>query len=349
MTLQTLADRLGISRTTASNAFNRPDQLNPALRERVLALAAELGYAGPDPAGRVLRSGRAGAIGVLLTERLSYAFGDPAAVATLRGLALEAERVGISLSLLPAPLTGGDAESGTRAVVDACFVYALPEHHPSVLAALERRLPMVISDTPHVPGVPLVSIDDRGGARAAAQHLLDLGHRRIGIITLRVREDDHRGFIDAERRGDARWRVTQERLAGYRDALTAAGLDWDAVPIFEGTNSREVGAEGAAALLALEPRPTALLGMSDELALGAIDGVRAAGLSVPEGVSVVGFDDAPPAQGRGLTTVRQPLVEKGRTAGRMLLEAIAGEKPVDVELPTELVIRNSTLNPPKGV
>ena len=153
MTLQTLADALGVSRTTASNAFNRPDQLNPALRERVLALAAELGYAGPDPAGRALRSGRSGAIGVLLTEQLSYAFGDPAAVSTLRGLAIEAEQVGISLALLPAPLGGGpgSAEAVTRTLVDACFVYALPEGHPSVAAVLERRIPVVVSDTPHVP------------------------------------------------------------------------------------------------------------------------------------------------------------------------------------------------------
>jgi DNA-binding LacI/PurR family transcriptional regulator len=343
VTLQTLADRLGVSRTTASNAFNRPDQLNPALRERVLALAAELGYAGPDPRGRALRSGRAGAIGVLLTERLSYAFGDPAAVATLRGLALEAERVGISLSLLPAPLSGGDAESVTRALVDACFVYALPEHHPSVAAALERRLPTVIADTPHMAGVPFVSIDDRGGARAAAQHLLDLGHRRLAVVTLRVREDDRRGLIDADRRGTAAYRVTRERLAGYRDAVRAAGLDWEAVPVYEGPNERAVGAEAAASLLALDPRPTAVLGMSDELALGVLDGARDAGLELPRELSVVGFDDAPPATGRGLTTIRQPLVEKGRAAGRMLLEAIDGGAPVDVELPTELIVRGSTL------
>lgn len=343
MTLQTLADRLGVSRTTASNAFNRPDQLNPALRERVLALAAELGYAGPDPRGRALRSGRAGAIGVLLTERLSYAFGDPAAVATLRGLALEAEHAGISLSLLPAPLSGGDAESVMRALVDACFVYALPEDHPSVAAALERRLPMVISDTPHVPGVPLVSVDDRGGARAAAQHLLDLGHRRIAVVTLRIREDGRRGLVDAARRTTARYRVTELRLAGYAEAIAGAGLDWAAVPVYEGPNTRALGAEAAAALLALEPRPTALLGMSDELALGAIDGARAAGLELPRELSVVGFDDAPPASPRGLTTVRQPLLEKGRSAGRMLLEAIEGRTPADVELPTELVVRGSTL------
>jgi len=349
VTLQTLADRLGVSRTTASNAFNRPDQLNPALRERVLALAAELGYAGPDPAGRALRSGRAGAIGVLLTERLSYAFGDPAAVATLRGLAIEAEQTGISLALLPAPPqgSGGEADAVTRALVDACFVYALAEGHPSVEAALERRLPMVIADTPHVPGVPLVSIDDRGGARAAAQHLLDLGHRHIAVLSLHLRDDDHGGgFLEAARRRDATYRVTGERLAGYAEAITAGGLDWGEVPVYELiTNSRAVATESTPELLALDPPPTAILGMSDELALGAVDCARAAGLSIPGDLSIVGFDDAPAATLRGLTTVHQPLVEKGRTAGRMLLEAIEGGTPADVELPTELVVRASTATP----
>jgi len=228
VTLQTLADRLGVSRTTASNAFNRPDQLNPALREKVLALAAELGYGGPDPAGRALRSGRAGSIGVLLTEQLSYAFTDPAAVATLRGRALEAEELGVSLALLPAPVIDGvtDTAAITSALIDGCFVYALA------------------ADTPASP-----------------------------------------------------------------------------------------------------PRSTAVLGMSDELALGVVDGAAAAGVDLPRELSVVGFDDAPPAAPRGLTTVRQPLVEKGRTAGRMLLEAIGGGAPADVSLPTELVVRASTARP----
>ena len=345
MTLQTLADALGVSRTTASNAFNRPDQLNPALRERVLALAAELGYAGPDPAGRALRSGRSGSIGVLLTERLSYAFGDPAAVSTLRGLAIEAEVAGISLALLPAPLGGGpgSAEAVTRTLVDACFVYALPDGHPSVAAVLERRIPVVIADTPHVPGVPFVTIDDRGGARAVAQHLLDLGHRRLAVVSLRLREDDRTGFVDRARRDVATYRVTRERLSGYADAITAAGIDWDTVPVFEGyPNERAVGGEALGALLALDPPPTALIGMSDELALGAIDAARAAGLAVPGHLSVVGFDDVPAATPRELTTIHQPLVDKGRAAGRMLLEAIEGGTPADVTLPTELVVRGST-------
>jgi DNA-binding LacI/PurR family transcriptional regulator len=347
VTLQTLADALGVSRTTVSNAFNRPDQLNPALRRRVLALAAELGYAGPDPAGRALRSGRAGAIGVLLTEQLSYAFADPAAVETLRGLAEEAEQVGISLSLLPAPIGRGAADAAvSRALVDACFVYALPEGHASVEAALERRLPMVVADTPHVPGVPLVSIDDRGGARAAAQHLLDLGHRRIVIAALRIRDDEHTGFVDTTRRRDAAYRVTRERLAGYEEAIAGAGLDWDAVPVYEmSLNAREFARDAAGTLLALDPRPTALLAMSDEIALGIVFHARDAGIDVPRDLSVVGFDDAPAATSRELTTVRQPLREKGRVAGRMLLEAIEGATPADVHLPTELVVRRSTARP----
>ena len=117
----------------------------------MLALAAELGYAGPDPAGRALRSGRAGAIGVMFTEGLSYAFEDPAAIATLGGVAAEAERAATSLVLLPASFssTGGPTAAAVRAaIVDAFFIISLPEDHPGVLAALERNVPVVIADTP---------------------------------------------------------------------------------------------------------------------------------------------------------------------------------------------------------
>jgi DNA-binding LacI/PurR family transcriptional regulator len=137
--------------------------------------------------------------------------------------------------------------------------------------------------------------------------------------------------------------VTRERLRGYADAIAAAGLDWDAVPVYEGhPNSRALGAGAIGALLALDPPPTAVLAMSDEIAIGVMEGARAAGLDVPGRLSVVGFDDVPAATPRGLTTIRQPLVDKGRAAGRMLLESIAGGTPADVTLPTELVVRTST-------
>src|SRR5215208_6281333 len=103
VTLQTIADRLGVSRTTVSNAYGRPDQLNPALREQILALAKELGYAGPDAAGRMLRRGKADALGVLFTDVLAYAFTDPAAVLLLQGIAEAAGEAEVGLVLLPAP------------------------------------------------------------------------------------------------------------------------------------------------------------------------------------------------------------------------------------------------------
>src|SRR5690349_22317690 len=124
-TLQTIADVLGVSRSTVSNAYNRPDQLAPELRERILAVAADLGHAGPDPAARRLRTGHAGAIGLLFTEALSYAFTDPAAVVFLEGLAREAEASGTALLLVPSP-PGADAAQAVRdAVVDGLCIYSM--------------------------------------------------------------------------------------------------------------------------------------------------------------------------------------------------------------------------------
>src|SRR5919108_6451372 len=151
VTLQTIADRLGVSRTTVSNAYNRPDQLAPALRERILAKARELGYSGPDPAARRLRSGRRDVVGLLLTEQLSYAFTDPAAVLLLQGIARASERAGLALLLIPEH-GPGVRNAVHDAVVDAFCIYSMPAGHPNVLAALERRLPMIAVDEPRLEG-----------------------------------------------------------------------------------------------------------------------------------------------------------------------------------------------------
>lgn len=331
VTLQTIADALGVSRTTVSNAYNRPDQLNAALRERVLETARRLGYAGPDPAARRLRSGRREAIGLLFKMELSYAFTDPGAVQFLQGLTRATEAAGLSLLLLPS----GAAEAVRDAVVSAFCVYSMPDDHDGVAAALERRLPIVIVDEPHVPGVPFVGIDDRYGARLAAEHLTGLGHRRFGVICATHR-DRQIGFMDPIEALGGEYEIDRERLAGYREALEAVGVDWTTTPIYEaGHNARELGARAADELLAREPRPTAFLVVADELALGVLQAVRARGLEL----SVVGFDDIPEAASAGLTTIRQPLLEKGATAGRLLLE---GVEPEEVRLPVELVTRSTT-------
>jgi DNA-binding LacI/PurR family transcriptional regulator len=248
-----------------------------------------MGYSGPDPAARRLRSGRRDAVGLLLAGGLSHAFADPATVMLLGGLAQATEAAGLAMLVVP------DRGDGVRdAVVDAFCLYSMDADHPNVAAAQVRGLPLVVVDEPRIAGHGFVACEDRLGARLAAEHLLELGHRRFAVLTARGH---------------------YERVAGYRDALSAAGAEWVEGPRFE-------------------PGPTAVLAATDQLALSVLD----AGARVPDDVSVVGFDDIPAAAAAGLTTVRQPLFEKGEIAGRLLSQGAADE----VILPVELVVRGST-------
>jgi DNA-binding LacI/PurR family transcriptional regulator len=346
-TLQTIADVLGVSRSTVSNAYNRPDQLNAELRERILRTAAELGYTGPDPAARRLRTGHGGVIGLLFTEALSYAFTDPAAVGFLEGLAREAEVGGTALLLVPSP-PGADAAAAVRgAVVDAFCIYSMADEQPAVRAALERGLPAVIVEEPDLAGHAFVGIDDRTATREVAEHVLALGHRRIAVLTDRLVADGYEGPVDARREAAATFHIGRERLAGFRDGLAAAGIDWATVHIEERPNELACGIDAGHAVLAADPRPTAIISATDQLALGALQAARELGLRVPQDVSVAGFDDVPAAAHADLTTVRQPLLEKGVQAARLLAELEAGGPPRRVMLPVELVVRGST-GPPRS-
>jgi DNA-binding LacI/PurR family transcriptional regulator len=345
VTLQTIADRLGVSRTTVSNAFSKPDQLTPKLRSKILKVADEIGYCGPDPAARTLRSGKSGAYGLLLTESLSYMVTDPAAVQLLQGIAGVFDERDAGLLVLPAR---GDRSTGVdavrSAVVDGLLLYSLAEDDPRLTPALARNVPTVVIEEPMLPGVAVVALDDRSGAREIAEHVIALGHRKLAALTFPLAEDDWTGFVDPDRIASATIRVARDRLAGFADAAMAAGMDWSQSPVFEcPINAVDEGLRGAGALLDAADRPTAILVVSDQLAIGAIQAARTRGLQVPRDVSVTGFDDIleaaicdPP-----LTTVRQPLREKGALAARLLLDGWDGPPPVHI-LPTELIVRAST-------
>src|SRR4051812_16125731 len=146
-TLATIATALGVSRMTVSNAFNRPDQLSPELRERVLAKAQELGYAGPDPVARTLSRGRTGSIGVILDAPLTLAFSDPAAVQMLHGVATVCEERELGVSLVPR-IPGRDAALVKGALVDGFVVYCIGDDDPRLDAIRERRLPYALIDNP---------------------------------------------------------------------------------------------------------------------------------------------------------------------------------------------------------
>ena len=347
--LVAVARVLGVSPSTVSNAYNRPDQLSPALRERILRTAAELGYAGPDPVARSLRSGRAGAIGVVFSERLPYAFDDPAAVRFLQGLAQAAGDQQLAVVLVP-----GSPDRSTRegqavrnAAVDGFILHSLHDGDPVVEATLARRLPTVIIDAPIVPAVDFVGIDDRAAAETAVRHLLDLGHRHLAVLSFQLALPAHDGPARRRRQAAATARVAAERLAGCAQAIAAAGLNWADVPVQEcSTTSIEAGRTGAHALLEAAHDATALFAFSDPLALGAKLAARERGLAIPRDLSIIGFDDtAPPSD--ELTTIHQPQRDKGRMATERLIQAIATEPPAPRHqlLPTRLITRASTAPP----
>jgi DNA-binding LacI/PurR family transcriptional regulator len=194
---------------------------------------------------------------------------------------------------------------------------------------------------------PWVGVDDRTAAAELAEHLLAMGHRRLGVVSFGLhREPIQRGLVDEAAQAAATYSVTRDRLAGYRDAALRSGLDWRRVPVFHGTDSTpDEGATGAAAVLATRPRPTALICLSDRLAEGALRVAARLGLRVPEDLSVVGFDDAAPAGRLRLTTVRQPARAKGEHAARALLHPAHAGQVHHWLLPTELVVRASTAPP----
>ncbi|UXA13017.1 LacI family DNA-binding transcriptional regulator [Mycobacterium sp. SMC-8] len=354
-TLASLAAELKVSRTTVSNAYNRPDQLSAELRERVLSTAKRLGYPGPDPVARSLRTRKAGAVGLVITEPLNYSFSDPAALDFVAGLAESCEAVGQGLLLVAVGPNRSVAE-GSAAVlaagVDGFAVYSASDDDPYLPAVLERHLPVVVVDQPRdVPGASHVGIDDRAAMRRLAEHVIELGHREIGLLTMRLGRDWPRGgpgpvLADPERLRSPHFHVQGERIRGLCDAMSAAGLDPESLTVVESYEHLPTsGGSAADVALAANPRITALMCTADVLALSAMDHLRARGVYVPGQMTVTGFDGVPEARRRGLTTVLQPSIEKGRRAGELLHEPPRSGLPVIEVLETQ-VVRGRTSGPP---
>ncbi len=344
MTLASVAAELGVSPTTVSNAYNRPDQLAPATRERILATAAALGYTGPDPSARSLRTGRMGSVGVLLTEDLTYAFEDAASVDFLAGMALASAGAQTTLTLIPAGAptsTAGDAAAlVSGAAVDGFVVYSVAAGDPYLEAARARGLPVVVCDQPTDTGLPFVGIDNRAAIAPAAQALIDAGHRRIGILSIRLFQRRFDGLVSRDQLRRADMHVQRARVEGALEVFNAAGVG--EVPIVtRHINNPETTAAAATELFDAHPDLTAVLCTTDSMALGALHVASQRGWRVPEDLSVTGFDGIQSALLRGLSTVVQPNKAKGVAAGRMLAELIdAQSAPADpaAAAPRQIVV-----------
>jgi DNA-binding LacI/PurR family transcriptional regulator len=331
-----VAAAAGVSRSAVSFAFNNPYRIAASTRDRILAAAKEIGYT-PNTLARMLQAGRTHSLGVLLPQSLAKVMENPYYPRFLMGVGQVCDQEGFTLLLAP-PLQDSMLKAIPYAAVDGFIVCGLQTDRGEV-AELERRdIPLVLVDSDPQENVPSVDVDDQGGAREVVRHLLELGHRRLAVLSMDPGPD---AKVSGYRGPLAR------RMAGIVEALTEAGLTMDDVALAEVTVTRAEGYRATKALMA-EHAPTAIVSMSDILAFGAVDALHDLGVRIPEDVSITGFDDLPESswQRPRLTTVRQAIVTKGRTAADFLISAIRGEDQHPHQmLSTSLIVRESTAPP----
>ncbi|HEX5631611.1 MAG TPA: LacI family DNA-binding transcriptional regulator [Gemmatimonadales bacterium] len=329
-TLADVARRAGVHKATASRAISAPGLISPATTARVRAAMAELGYVSNGVA-RALATRRTRTIGSIIPTLDNAIY----AVST-NSLERRLEQSGYVLLVACHEFNLESEALALEAMLDRGVdgvVLVGHEHTRATLTRLRKSgVPHVFTWSRAKPGRPTVGFDNRRAGRIVAEHLLALGHRRVGMVA---------GLIAGNDRASA-------RLAGVRDALAAAGLAMPESAVVERPYSLEAGADGFASLMGARRPPTAIVCGNDVLALGAICEARARGIAVPADVSITGFDDMPMARVAAprLTTVRFPMREIGWNAGELLLGLLGEEvATVERELPIELAVRESTAPP----
>jgi LacI family transcriptional regulator, repressor for deo operon, udp, cdd, tsx, nupC, and nupG len=326
--IEDVARLAGVSIATVSRALRGLPDVATATRARVLDAAAELDYIASPFAAR-LASGRSATVGVVVPFINRWFFAE-----VIDTVETQLRKAGYDLLLYNLGDETGRSRffelMPVRKRVDAVLVISLvlSDEEFDALGALGEPVALLGLER---TGFLSVRIDDVQGAREAVEHLLGLGHRRIGLIAGDT--DDPMRFTPPLHRRD-----------GYRDALRAAGVAPDPALEVLGYFTVDGGGEAAEALLALPERPTAIFAESDEMAYGALRTIRRANLRVPADIAVIGFDDQSNAELMDLSTVRQPVADQARDIADRLLDVIADDDaPRDaVVLPTQLVVRGST-------
>lgn len=325
----------GVSRTTVSFVLNEREdaRISSETRQRVLDAAEQLGYHVHAPA-RQLAEGASRTVGLVLRQSPEHVAADALLPETLRGLVSAARSDRYRVLVEPLPPGGGTYADLVRSHQTDGLVISGPRSDDDELRQLaDDGFPIVLQGALDGVDLPSVDVDNRAAAARAVGHLTALGHRRIACIT----------------NAPLAYTAAADRLQGYRDAVTAAGLAVDEELIAEGDFDSTSGERAMRPLLELEEPPTAVFAASDVVAFGVLSTLREAGLRVPADISLVGFDDIalaayadPP-----MTTIHTPAFELGETAGRIVLDLVGGRTVrTRTVLPTELVVRQSTGPPP---
>jgi len=328
-TIFDVARHAGVSIGTVSRVTNNRDRVHPETRERVLCAIRELNYR-PNPVARGLAGQQTNTLGLVIPQ-----VNDPFYFQIVRGVEDAASDAGYNLLIASQPQQPGEHTYLSffhRGHVDAMVLVAIDVRADEVQAITERGLPIILVQQDVGANIPSLLVDNYYGARAMTEHLLEHGYRRLGYIAGTDYTPDNR-----------------ERLRGVRDALVDHGLALPADHIARGNYLRDSGFRAMQELLALDPTPEAIFAANDQMAADAIMAAQAAGLSVPDDIAVVGFDDGPVASYTNppLTTVSQPVYELGWQAARLALDISRADRdtaavaPRLVQLPTKLVVRQS--------
>jgi DNA-binding LacI/PurR family transcriptional regulator len=333
VTLEQVARRANVSRATASRVVNGDPRVGEPVRAAVESAVRELRYV-PNLAARSLVTRRSDSVAVVIPEPTTQLFGDPFFPRVLRGISEALGQEEMQLVLLM-PQARPDEVRVERYLeaghVDGVLLVSLHGADPLPAGLRRHGVPLVVGGRPPAEGFTYVDVDNRGGAATAVGHLLDIGRRRIATIA-----------------GPQDMAVGADRLAGYRERLSAAGRDEGLVEASDFTH--DGGRSAMERLLARDPSLDAVFAASDLMAIGAMAALRSAGRSVPHDVAVVGFDDAPMAStvDPALTSIRQPIEEMGREMTRLLIDGIRSpdRPPRRVILDTQLVVRHSSAGGP---
>jgi DNA-binding LacI/PurR family transcriptional regulator len=335
VTLAQVAELAGVSVMTASYTYNQPDRVSDQARSKVLAAAAELGYAGPDPSARSLRRGSTRTLGVVMGEHLSYAFDDPQAVSFLAGIADVCADSGYGMTILPITGAADDVSRIQGAAVDGFIVWTTSDDDPILAAVQAMKRPAVLHGGPAVRGLDLVSIDNRAAA-AAVGAVAFAGAKRPAVVSFPLSRERTSAIMRGPDATGVLFPVTRERLEGYQQA---AGIAWrDTVVAVCARNDAAESERIAATLLSSAEPPDAIAAMSDQLAAGVVRAVLATGRVIPDDVAVTGWDDSAVATQLGLTTVAQSLREQGSACAHAAL----GQKPRSHNASWSVVRRDST-------
>ncbi len=307
--------------STASVVFSGKANVAAATRERVLAAAADLGYAGPDPRAASLRRGRSGIVAVVLEGHLRAAFLDPVTTAMMDGLTDGLADLSAGILLMRMSRGGGCRDHArTRRCLRADRLLRADEGSLEVVVG--RGLPVVVIEGDAGGEIPRITLDNVAASADVARHVHDLGHRDVALVTLPLDSERERTAVTPERIANATVDVTVHRLEGMRQVFPDA-------PAISASGSLIDEGVLVGRMLLTDPatRPTAVLAQSDLLAVGVIRAAEELGLRVPEDLSVAGFDgiEVDGLGGLTLTTSVQPAVEKGRAAGEQVARMLGGE------------------------